>query len=545
MPCGPLARASLVHMVLLAALCLPAAAHAAALEPCASPSGSLCTTVDVPLDRDSAGSGTIGLAVELRHGGIPGAAPLVAIAGGPGQSSIAAGDALEQLTRPLGRGRDLVLVDLRGTGRSDALVCPELQRRESAAAVRACARRLGARRGLYRTRDSVADIEAVRVALGAPRIALFGVSYGTRTAIGYARANPERVERLVLDSPVAEPRPDPFLGPQQRALPRILGQATVADLRAVVRQRPRDAALLQVLFATDIDPSVRRALPAAVRAARAGWPQELRRLERRVMHAGGSVPARRDSAGLNAANQCEELPREPLAALGPGPFDATTRRLGPVAVLCRAWPRTARPEPAPLASPLQVPTLVLTGAIDVRTPWEGTRAITGPAVTRLLVPATGHSVLGTERGVCASRALRAFARGEAVRSCPPARLAPAWPALPTRPARPGPEAVLKAVGIALDDVDRALRTSGSRFPAPPRGRGPRGGAYRIGADGSIALRSYAAVPGVGLSGLISSTGAGRLRIGGPAQGTATLAPDGRLRVRVGTRSLVRRWIPPR
>ena len=520
-------------MALLAAVSLPSAARAAAI------------TVEVPLDRDDDRGETVRLAVELRRGDTPGAAPLIAIAGGPGQSSIAAGDALEQLTRPLARGRDLVLVDLRGTGRSGALVCPELQRRESAAAVRTCARRLGPRRGLFRTRDSVADIEAVRVALGVERIALFGVSYGTRAAIGYARAHPERVERLVLDSPVAEPRPDPFLGPQQRALPRILGRAPTADLGAVLRQRPRDAALLQVLFATDIDASVRRALSAALHSARSGWPQELRRLEQRVTRAGGSVPARRDSAGLNAATQCEELARRPVAALGPGPFDPITRRLGPVAVMCRAWPQTTRREPPPLSSPLQMPTLVLTGALDVRTPWEGTRAITGPSVTRLLVPATGHSVLGTERGACAARALRAFARDEAVRTCPPARLAPAWPALPTRPARPGAAVVMRAVGIALDDIERALRTPGSRFPAPARGRGPRGGAYRIGPDGSIALRSYAAVPGIGITGTLDANGVGRLRIGGRSAGTATLAADGRLRVRMGTRSLVRRWIAPR
>ena len=102
------------------------------------------------------------------------------------------------------------------------------------------------------------------------------------------------------------------------------------------------------------------------------------------------------------------------------------------------------------------------------------------------------------------------------------------------------------MGIALDDLERALRTPGSRFPAPTRGRGPRGGAYRIGADGSIALRAYAAVPRIGLSGTIGPSGSGQLRISGrPAEASATLAADGRLRVRIGTRSLVRRWIAPR
>ncbi len=50
----------------------------------------------------------------------------------------------------------------------------------------------------YSLARAVADLEALRVALGAPRISLFGQSWGSMLAFEYARAHPDRVERMVL-----------------------------------------------------------------------------------------------------------------------------------------------------------------------------------------------------------------------------------------------------------------------------------------------------------------------------------------------------------
>src|SRR5436190_1826227 len=71
------------------------------------------------------------------------------------------------------------------------------------AAVSACAAQLGARRAFYTSRDSADDMEAVRQSIGVDRISLFGGSYGTYTALTYARRYPQHVESLILDSPVA------------------------------------------------------------------------------------------------------------------------------------------------------------------------------------------------------------------------------------------------------------------------------------------------------------------------------------------------------
>ena len=49
----------------------------------------------------------------------------------------------------------------------------------------------------------------MRQALGVDKIALFGVSYGTKHALAYALAHPTHVERLLLDSEVLPDR-DPL-----------------------------------------------------------------------------------------------------------------------------------------------------------------------------------------------------------------------------------------------------------------------------------------------------------------------------------------------
>src|SRR5918994_1504923 len=142
------------------------------------------------------------------------AAVLLLLAGGPGQSATDAfgPDALGVLF-PAYRNRDLVIFDQRGSGRSGLLRCRRLERANllrAGAAAGACARALGARRAFYTSRDSDDDIDAIREQLGAEQVALYGTSYGTKVALGYALRYPGRVERLVLDSTVEAEGPDPF-----------------------------------------------------------------------------------------------------------------------------------------------------------------------------------------------------------------------------------------------------------------------------------------------------------------------------------------------
>src|SRR4051812_4442511 len=97
--------------------------------PCSSDAGpdAVCGTVAVPLDRVDPSRGTIAIAYELhRHmdRSKPSLGTIVTSIGGPGGSNIAARDLwLQQFGSLLDR-RDLLLVDHRGIGRSQAIDCP-------------------------------------------------------------------------------------------------------------------------------------------------------------------------------------------------------------------------------------------------------------------------------------------------------------------------------------------------------------------------------------------------------------------------------------
>ena len=117
------------------------------------------------------------------------------------------------------------------------------------------------------------DIEAIRAELGAERIALFGTSYGTKVALGYALRHPSHVERLVLDSVVEASGPDPFYLDTIEAVPRALRAlcrpALPVDERSGGRPRPaRRADLAPRAAARARD---RRARAAGARGGSRGW----------------------------------------------------------------------------------------------------------------------------------------------------------------------------------------------------------------------------------------------------------------------------------
>ena len=124
-------------------------------------------------------------------------------------------------------------IDQRGTGR-DALDCPALQDAMGASdltppppkAVKDCAAKLGDDRRFYTTRDTVEDIEALRIALKADKLALNGTSYGTFVAQRYALAHPKRVSGLVLDSVVPSEGITVLSDVSIKATRRVMGEET-------------------------------------------------------------------------------------------------------------------------------------------------------------------------------------------------------------------------------------------------------------------------------------------------------------------------------
>jgi pimeloyl-ACP methyl ester carboxylesterase len=161
--------------------------------------------------------------------------PLFLIAGGPGASAI---DMYASVTAAFARihlDRDIVLLDQRGTGQSNALSCafddeelmnaaPEVL----AAETRRCLTELGSHADVryYTTSLAVQDLDQVRAALGYELINLYGASYGTRVAQHYLRRFPQRTRALILDGVVP---PGLALGPSlaldaEKALLAILAR---------------------------------------------------------------------------------------------------------------------------------------------------------------------------------------------------------------------------------------------------------------------------------------------------------------------------------
>ena len=565
--------------------------------------GFACARLSVPLDRAGAVPGRVSLLVKRvrarRRGGatLP---PLFVLAGGPGQSATESfgGDALGTLY-PAYAQRDLIVFDQRGTGHSGLLRCRRLERANllrAGPAAGACARSLGPRRALYTSRDSADDIEAIREQLGAERIAVFGTSYGTKLALGYARRYPDRVERLVLDSVVELDGPDPYYLDSVEAAPRALRSLCgrrcpwtpdpVDDLAGLVdriaargplRGRLVDARgrrragrltrldLFSILVAGDFDPTLRDAFPGAVHAALRGDAAPLLRLRRRAFEVDAEpAPPRILSSAIYAATTCEEAPlpwarttppdpaeRHRQAAVQAAgipdsafePFDRETALESDVIDLCESWPQ-APAAPAFGGGPLpDVPVLLVEGEDDLRTPVENARrtAELFPRSRLVVVPATGHSAIGSDFSGCAQRAFARFVQRRPVPpSCPRVRrLAPP----PPPPRRLSDVArltgtsglrgqTLAAVRLTLRDVlDDSLTQLVFDPDAPDvaRGGGLRAGRYRLDADLTLHMHRVVFVPGVSVSGSIENFALGRqrgrLRISGRA------APHGVLVIR--------------
>jgi len=171
-----------------------------------------CGTLAVPEDRSNPRSPRIHLKVAVIAALDRRAAadPLFILAGGPGQAATGFYALVAPAFARVQRERDIVLVDQRGTGDSNALNCPfpdedetvELTPAQLRAHASACLASLQADPRFYTTSVAVQDLDAVRAALGYAQINLYGVSYGTRVAQHYLRRFPDNARALILDGVV-------------------------------------------------------------------------------------------------------------------------------------------------------------------------------------------------------------------------------------------------------------------------------------------------------------------------------------------------------
>lgn len=177
------------------------------LHPCRNIPGAECGSIELPLDpRDpDLGATNVGfLRYPRRRQDLPSHGTIVAVEGGPGYSTIASRWWYRDLFKPLLDRRDLLLMDLRGTGRSDAIDCPALQsyRGSWKRNVALCGRQLGPLAERYGSAFAAADLVAVLDALGIDRIDIYGDSYGTFFAQTFAVRYPERTRTVTLDGAI-------------------------------------------------------------------------------------------------------------------------------------------------------------------------------------------------------------------------------------------------------------------------------------------------------------------------------------------------------
>jgi pimeloyl-ACP methyl ester carboxylesterase len=164
-----------------------------------------CGSVAVPADPLRPDAGTIDLRVAILPATVrPAAGALFYLEGGPGGAATRAAVEVNALFAVVGRHRDIVMVDQRGTGGSSPLVCPdERVRAADAAAVtsylRRCFAQLHGDPRLDTTSVAADDIEAVRRELGYGKIDLYGGSYGATLAQVYLQRHPGSVRSVVLD----------------------------------------------------------------------------------------------------------------------------------------------------------------------------------------------------------------------------------------------------------------------------------------------------------------------------------------------------------
>jgi pimeloyl-ACP methyl ester carboxylesterase len=158
--------------------------------------------------------------------------------GGPGEAISQVAELYLALVPAL-PDRDMLIVDVRGNGRSGRLGCPTLDTaqwiadgQEQVDAAGRCGQEVGAARDDYTTVGSVLDVEAIRRALNLPEPSLLGVSYGTWVVQTYAALFPDLVQAAVIDGIVPfdlDPWGRTYTDAMQRVLRLRCERTTLCD----------------------------------------------------------------------------------------------------------------------------------------------------------------------------------------------------------------------------------------------------------------------------------------------------------------------------
>ena len=400
-----------------------------------------CTRLMVPENRGAPNGRRISLAIAwIPAKNEPAPDPVFMIAGGPGQSALDSFPGIAAAFAEVAKKRDIVLVDQRGTGGSNKLVCKDSQGDKSTAveggdgvgaateAARICAAKLSMKADLrfYNTTDAIQDLDDVRTAIGATQVNLMGVSYGTRVAQQYAKRYPAHTRTVTIDGIV----PDSLVLGNEMARnlensldsqfnrcvaskscaeklgnPRARLNALMARLKSappLVRYRdaitgeareerltPGHIAGLARMFA--YAPQIAGLLPLELNEAAQGRYEPLMALSKLLASSIGEQ--------ITYGMQLSVICTEDAAELKPDPADAgSLLGIDMVTTLqaqCAVWPHGKRPDDFRQPLTGQVPVLILSGEFDpVTPPRYGEEVLKSlPNGRHLVVRGQGHNVL--------------------------------------------------------------------------------------------------------------------------------------------------------
>ncbi len=178
------------------------------LQPCGYDPTAYCGSLPRALDSAGEVPGTIPIHFEVdAHTDTtqPPLEPIVFEEGGPGFGSSFSRAGYLTLAGPLMTRHDVILMDQRGTGYSQAIDCPALQNDFLIAqpGIIQCGAQLGDTSDLYGTGPATDDLDAILSALGAyqfsGKVDLYGDSYGTYFSQTFSARHPNRLRALILD----------------------------------------------------------------------------------------------------------------------------------------------------------------------------------------------------------------------------------------------------------------------------------------------------------------------------------------------------------
>ncbi len=430
------------HLGLLAAVSLLAGACLAqpVLKPChlaGMRDAVQCGTLERPLNP----ADPKGKQIDIHFAVLPSKArekhadPIYLLAGGPGQSAMEVIPAMQGALSRLNNRRDLVFVDQRGTGQSAPLLCQReaelsladaldpAQLPERMARCRAALEKLphGDLR-FYSTSIAMADLDAVRAALGQDTINLVGASYGTRAALEYLRLYPKHVRRMVIDgvAPASQSLPQSMAQDANTALAALFADCarepacakahtTLASqwdalfnalpqkvtLNNPLTGLPEQVTLTAPMVAAMVRgplyvPQLAAALPQAIaEAAQGRWTALVGLASVNTSRSGVGM-----SMGMHFSVLCSEDPLRSSDAANAGHFAGVMDAA--YAGVCATWPR-AQVDPAFYTlAPTSAPVLMLSGGVDPATPPRHANAVAqalGAKVRHIVVPQAGHGLL--------------------------------------------------------------------------------------------------------------------------------------------------------